>query len=955
MKTKLSNIFALLIVVSMIAAPVAAQRLNVGTSPNSPDVEPEFQQATDFELVGNPNAEVIGETKGATEPAIYIVTLSDAPLANYKGDIAGLEATNPSTRGENKLDAESSDSLSYISYLDEQRAEAITDINKSLGRELEIFYEYVAAMNGFAAEMTPAEAAKVATYPNVLSVQKDWESNLHTDAGPAWMGAPGIWDGSSTGGLPGTMGEGVIVGVIDTGIDPWNPSFADIGGDGYDHTNPLGSGNYAGVCDSSDASYYDPTFPCNDKLIGAWGYATVNGGDPRDADGHGSHTASTAAGNFVYDTVITTTAVFTADISGVAPHANVIMYAACCTGSALSAARDQVILDGVDVVNYSIGAGVPTSDPWGDAEALQWLAVRNAGIFVATSAGNSGPGDETIFTPSDLPWITTVGASSHNRAFLNSLTADDGINPSITLEGQSMTGALLTPVEIVFSSAYTASGTIDSEDARLCADGVFPPGTFSGEIVVCERGIYGRVDKGQTVLDGGAGGYILAQPDEFGGGPGSVSTDPHVLPAVHIDYYTYQNLLTYMAAAPGAVMGTIAKSTMDVDDGYADIMASFSSRGANGSSKLLDIVKPNVTAPGRAIWAAYHQGEGGDGDFTYNVIQGTSMSSPHVAGAGALLAALHPEWTPAQIESALMTTAKTNVLNDDGSNRATPFAQGSGRVELMYAGQAGLVLDVTNAEFVAADPSTGGDPKTLNIANFGNSQCLQECEWTRVVSSTQASSVEWTAVITAPAGMTVTVTPSSFTLGAYAEKMITVTAEVSGLPVDVWVFAEFALEPDSSDIPNAHFPVAVMPSSGVVPGSVEFETRRNAGSVMVEDLESVQITDLTIENFGLVAGVLTTELLDPDPTNGDPYDTITGTFFVTTTVMSDAVSLIAETFELVSARYGPVCRHGRHPQRSHPVVRKHIADGGRILRVSQSGSRHLLGVGPKLGRLSVTA
>jgi len=895
MKMKLSKIFALLIITVMIVTPVAAQPTNRVDSSRATDDIPEFQPVTDVQEVGNLNARVVGEVKGATEPAVYLVMLSDPPLANYAGGIADLKATNPAARGETKLDAESEDSLRYVSYLDEQRAEAITRINRSIGRELDIAYEYVAAMNGFAAEMTPAEAAQVATLPGVLLVQKDREFELQTDAGPAWIGAPGVWDGSETGGTA-TFGEGVIVGVIDTGIDPWNPSFADIGGDGYDHDNPWGSGNYVGVCDSGDPSY-DPTFPCNDKLIGAWGYATVNGGDPRDSDGHGSHTSSTAAGNFVYNTVITTTAVFTADISGVAPHANIVMYAACCTGAALSAARDQVILDGVDVVNYSIGSTAPTGDPWGDTFALQWLAVRNAGIFVATSAGNAGPDDETMGSPGDVPWMTTIGASSHNRTFLNTLTADDGVNPPIDLNGESMTGALLTPVEIVFSSAYTLSGTIDPEDARLCADGVFPPGTFSGEIVVCERGIYGRVAKGQTVLDGGAGGYILAQPDEIGGGPGSLASDPHVLPAVHIDYYTYQNLLAYVNAAPGPVMGTISGSTRAVGDQYADIMASFSSRGANGSPKLLDIVKPNVTAPGRAIWAAYHQGPGGDGDYTYNVIQGTSMASPHVAGAGALMVALHPDWTPAQIESALMTTAETGVLNDDGMTPATPFAQGSGRVDLTNAGKAGLVLDITDAEFTAADPATGGDPKTLNLASLGNSQCLAECQWTRVVSSTQSSSVEWTAVITAPAGMTVSVTPSNFVLGAFAEQTITVTADVTGLPFDAWAFGEFTLEPADMTIPAAHFPVAVKPTAGVVPGSVEFETRRNAGSVVVKDLESLAITDLTIENFGLVAGLMTTELLDQDPTNGDPYDTITGTFFVTTTVMADAVSLIAETFD----------------------------------------------------------
>ena len=322
MNEKFSKIFGLLLVVTMIASPVVAQPAYHAVSSSTLDEQPDFQPVDDFQQVDNLNARVVGELKGATEPAIYLIMLSDAPLANYEGGITGLEATNPTARGENKLDAESSESRSYIHYLDEQRAEAIEGINKSLDRELKVVYEYVAAMNGFAAEMTPEEAAQVAALPDVLLVQRDQEFELQTDAGPTWMGAPGIWSGTDTGGLPGTLGEGVIVGVIDTGIDPWNPSFADIGGDGYDHTNPWGSGTYVGVCDSGHPSY-DATFPCNDKLIGAWGYATVNGGDPRDANGHGSHTASTAAGNFVYDTVITTTAVFTADISGIAPHANV--------------------------------------------------------------------------------------------------------------------------------------------------------------------------------------------------------------------------------------------------------------------------------------------------------------------------------------------------------------------------------------------------------------------------------------------------------------------------------------------------------------------------------------------------------------------------------------------------------------------------------------------------------
>lgn len=886
----------------------------------------------------------VRQSKGATGAATYIVQLWDAPLANYTGEIAGLKATNPASRGLSKLDAKAPESVAYLDYLTQQQEQAVAEANKMLGRDLEILHFYQTSLNGFAATMTPEEATSVAQLDSVRAIERERMFELQTDAGPGWIGAPGIWDGSQTGGVPGTYGEGIIVGVIDSGVDPFNPSFAATGGDDYTHTNPYGSGNYVGVCDPTNTNppagvvAYDPTFPCNDKLIGVWGYTTSDA-SPRDTDGHGSHTASTAAGNFVFGAEVNTpTGSYTADISGVAPHANIIVYDGCtddngCPGASLAAAMDQLILDGVDVVNFSIGADSPTGDPWGIMEAQQWLAIRNAGIFVAASAGNAGPGAETIGYPGDIPWLTSVGASSHNRTFLNAIQLFDGTdffsqylpvvrnglpsndlaaapravatsstavnNEPITLYGPGMTGAY-GPAKVVLASDFVVAPAT-AEDARLCAPDAFPAGTFDGEIVICERGEYGRVEKGQSVLDGGAGGYILAQAEEIGGGPGGVVTDPHVLPAVHITYADYLTLLDFLATAENDVYGSIAGAVLDVDDANGDIMGAFSSRGANQS--VPDVVVPSVTAPGRAIWAAYAQGPDGDNDPTFNVIQGTSMSGPHVAGAGALMKALHPDWTPAEIQSALMTTAVTSVIDDDGVSAATPFGMGSGRINLANAAQAGLVLDVTTAEFEAADPDTGGQPRDLNLASLGDASCLGSCSWTRVVKSTEvaglreASTISWTASVVAEDGLVLTVNPTTFTLAPGATQALEITADVSAIAnVNSWIFGDLILTPATEGVPTAHLPVAVRPTNGNIPDQVDILALNNSDSQTLDNLESIEITDLTIDEVGLVKGTTVTESLSVDPTNEDPYNNLNDgtTFFITTDVPVDSWRFIVE-------------------------------------------------------------
>ncbi|MCD4737686.1 MAG: S8 family serine peptidase [Anaerolineae bacterium] len=812
------------------------------------------------------------------EAAIYIIQLEAAPAASYRGEIAGLAATNPRVKGEVKLDTQSAASIAYVNYLQDQQAQFINALEESVTRPVEVKYQYQYVLNGMAVWLTPQEAADIAKLPGVVNVERDYMLYPTTDIGPEWIGAPGIWDGTDTGGLPGTQGEGILVGVLDTGINMDHPSFASTGDDGYTVINPLGADNYIGLCDTEPTTY-----TCTSKLIGVWDYIPEDGID----GDHGSHTASTTAGNVVYSPTIkaATITITAVKISGVAPHANIIMYDVCnedgCPNSATTAAKEQAILDGVDVINYSIGGG--GANPWTDSGALGWLNVRDAGIFVATSAGNTGPGAETMGSPGNSPWMLTVGASTHNRKFRNALIdMTGGTAAPADIEGKSITSGY-GPAEIVYAGWYTSTGS--ANDAKCLKP--FAPGTFSGEIVVCDRGVAGRVEKGDNVLAGGAGGYVLANDQA---NALSLNADAHALPAVHISYSAGVTLKTWLTSTV-VQQATIAGTTLAVNDDYADIMAGFSSRGPNNTAAAAGIIKPDVVAPGVDIFAATVSG------IEYQLMGGTSMASPHAAGAGALILALHPTWTPAEVQSALMMTAWTDILKEDEATAADPFDRGAGRVDLSKAGTAGLVLDETTANFTAADPATGGDPQTLNLASFGNGLCLQQCSWTRTLSNTKSYTVTWTAAVTGATGMTTTVTPNSFELAPNSTQVITVETDVSALPNDIWVFGQVTLEPTTAfTVPaQAHFPLAVKPSTGVLPALVEINTRRNAGSQLIEDLQALEITDLTIDTFGFTLATLTHKSLSEDTAHDSPYDNLTdGVFYITTTVGADAQRLVAE-------------------------------------------------------------
>jgi len=805
---------------------------------------------------------VSSQAGAATSADRYIVQLTDSPLASYRGGVAGLAATNPAAIGQVRLDPKSAASKAYLDYLAGRQSAVQSALQATLGRAVAFPYSYRYAYNGFAAVLTEQEAAAVANLSGVAQVQKEYVRELQTDAGPAWIGAPGVWSGADTGGLAGTKGEGVIVGVIDTGINHDHPSFADKGGDGYDHANPRGT--FYGLCDPLLGKPF-----CNDKLIGVYDYT---GTTPEDDNQHGSHTASTTAGNAVSAVLNAPTLTLTRPISGVAPHANLITYKACgprgCLGASLTAAIDQAVADMVDVINYSIGGGA--SDPWNDSDSEAFLGARDAGVFVSASAGNSGPGAETIGSPANAPWLLSVGASTHNRALKNSVTSMSGgrTTPPPTLNGKSFTSGY-GPAAIVHAADY---------GDQLCG-APFAPGTFKGQIVVCVRGVNPRVEKGRNVELGGAGGMVLVNSAADGEG---IIGDPHELPAVHLGYRDGQTLTAWVRDGGTGHTATIAGTTVDLSPQNGDVMAGFSSRGPNKPAP--GILKPDITGPGVDVLAAVRTPE------EFGILSGTSMSSPHLAGSATLVRALHPDWTPAEVQSALMTTAlDSGIRKEDGVRPADSFDMGAGRIDLSKAGRAGFVLDEQGPNYLAANPKAGGDPTALNLASITSSDCVGICTWTRTLRGTVAGS--WTVRTSGPRALKLTVSPSRFTLAAGATQRVTITADVSRLPAGKYAFGRITFA-TGEGAPEAHFPVTVLPGGTAKP--VTIETASTTGTHVVSVTSPIEIRDLTTRISGLTQGIVQTRSVVQDPTPLDAYDTDVGTFTVLVDVPAGSRFLAAE-------------------------------------------------------------
>ncbi|MDI5848124.1 S8 family serine peptidase [Shewanella xiamenensis] len=857
--------------------------------------------------VNNQDVKFIPEPEFAEGEHTYIVRLRDSAVANYQGEIPGFKATSPQhiqstsqakgtgKTGNVKLNAAAPEVKNYVSFLKVKQERFLTSASAAIGTQLEPLTTYQYALNGIAVRMTQAQAIKMAELPEVIYIERERIEQLETDVSQALIGSPKVWDGSATG--TKAMGEGVVVAIIDSGINSDHASFADIGGDGYDHTNPLGQGIYIGDCKTDFASM------CNDKLIGVRSYPEITdiyddekifGATPpakngEDYGGHGSHVASTAAGNILLDVPYVdgevgklegdgiASGLKFAQISGVAPHANIIAYQICRPGDAgdkysgcptvpILKAIDDAIKDGVDVINFSISGG---GNPWNSATEQGFLAARNAGIFAAVAAGNTRPATATsaaitqspYSTPKNAPWYTSVANSTHNREVVRELEFNGK-----TFEFTPGSGPVQTEV---IKGLPVFAGSVDATNVEGCK--VFPADAFKDKIAVIKRGTCDFTTKVSGALAAGAKAVIVYNRDGEGNDRLKMaSLETLNIPAVFIGNTDGVALIEAMAANP-AVELTLTPTPQAISR-EADVLSAGSLIGPNATN---DVIVPSVAAPGSDIYAAYSDQQFGHdksgtnpADFT--LMSGTSMASPHVAGAGALLKSLHKDWTPDNIRSALMLTATTAqaMKKADAKTVADPFDVGAGRIRVDLAAKAGLVMDESALNYEIANPLLNGDPRKLNVPSMADSRCVNTCTWTRTVTATQDGS--WTAKGQAVTDkLALTVSPESFTLKKGASQIITVTADVTQVGAD-WGFGNLVLE--SANFPTATMPIAAKIGKRNLPNLVSIQATRNADEITLEGLKAVDFASVGAEVTGLKLSQIIESSVKQDSNNASYTD-----------------------------------------------------------------------------------
>ncbi|MGW1817611.1 S8 family serine peptidase [Streptomyces sp. NPDC002125] len=773
---------------------------------------------------------------GSTTPlaeGTYLITLADQPLVTYDGSVDDLPATRPA-EGE-RLDVTTPDAKRYRTHLTEEQRQVAKKVGATVRQH------YAVTTNTFSARLDAAQLVQLARTKGVTGIAPDRLHHASDDKNSTdflgLSGRKGLW--AALGGTA-EAGKGVVIGDIDTGIWPESASFeapalkaekptrAPGGKPGRDDPHrPYLDGTttvmhkadgttFTGTCQTGESF---AATDCNQKIISAryfgegWfqrvpasnraGYTS-----PRDSQGHGTHTASTAAGNSGVRATADGRDLGT--ISGVAPAATIAVYKALWQSkdgkqdggltSDLVAAIDQAVADGVDVINYSLGGMFESTydDP-------AQTALRNAaaaGVFVATAGGNAGPDASSL--DNTAPWTTTVAAGTI-APYTGTVTLGNG--KSYTGVSTSVDGTVGSASLVLADAVRTA----ETADAGYCAAGTLDPARTAGKVVVCTRGVTARTDKSAEVKRAGGVGMVLVN-----NGSESTDGDLHSVPTVHLGGPAATAVRDYAAAGDA----TVTLSRGGAGATYPQV-AGFSSRGPSLAGKG-DLIKPDITAPGATILAAVAPPGNHGHDFDF--YSGTSMATPHIAGLAALYLAEHPTWSPMSVKSAMMTTA-TPTRTADGKDSTDVFAQGAGEVEARAMLRPGLVYDSGDQDWlgylegVGIDTRSGVkavDPSDLNYPSIAIGELFGTQAVTRTVTATTAGT--YRAEVDLP-GVKATVSPSVLHFSHPGQKRtFTVEFEVTTAPSGVLDTGSLTW---TSGRTTVRSPIAVTPQSVHAPAEIK--------------------------------------------------------------------------------------------------------------------------------------
>ncbi|QCU79032.1 peptidase [Citricoccus sp. SGAir0253] len=761
----------------------------------------------------------------------YFVVLKEDPLATYRGGTKGLPAT-AATDGE--IDVRSDAARKYDRHLTARQLEVAASTKVRVQRH------FTTALNAFVSELTADEARALAKDPRVLGVSE--VEQFHPDySSTEFLGLPGSTGAWNTqyGGVE-DAGKGVVVGVIDTGYYPDQEMLAGepvqpLSGEprvGEPYLTEAGEiamlkadgTTFRGDCQTGQGFTGDE---CNSKVLSARYYSEdfeafvpAEQRDPRerlspvDIDSHGTHTATTAAGNQVDDQVMNGGASYGPG-SGVAPAAKVSVYKVCwedkdpdtggCYGTASVAAIEQAIIDGVDVLNYSIsGNNSSIVDP----VALAFKSAAEAGIFVAASAGNSGPAPQTV--NHSAPWLTSVAASTFSNELTGTVEFPDGTR----FRGVSSMAEGVGPADIVLASEVGLAGKT-ADQVRLCDMDALDPAKATGKIVVCDRGVYARVDKSAAVEKAGGVGMVLVN---IGGG--SEDADLHAVPTVH----TSDESIKEHVASTDAQATLVKGDTTGLEPVPVPQIAGFSSRGPS-TAVGSELLKPDLAAPGVNVLAGVSPlNPQYDGD-TFGLMSGTSMAAPNVAGMAALMGGKYPEWSPMAVKSAMMTSA-ADVLTAQGESSTDNFATGAGSADPEEMTAPSLVFEADAKQWDAL--ILGELPgREVNVPSVAVSDLLGSETVTRTVTATETGA--WEASGSVP-GYEVSVEPSTFELDKGQSREVAITFTRTTAAAATWAHGSYTLAKPGATPVTA--PVSLRAVDAKAPAAVTGEG--SSGSATVE-------------------------------------------------------------------------------------------------------------------------